>query len=64
MFQRKLIQIMSHGVNMRTERLKFTEFAGDLFTPRLAVNVISPYFLLLFIDSKICILMHFRIEHH
>lgn len=34
MFQRKEIQMTTHGVNMRVERLLHTEFAGDIFTPR------------------------------
>lgn len=34
LFQQKKIQMMIHGTNMRAERLEFTEFAGDIFTPR------------------------------
>lgn len=34
LFQKKKIQMTSHGINMRPERLKFAEFAGDIFTPR------------------------------
>lgn len=36
LFQKKKIQMTSHGVNMRAERLKYVEFAGDIFTPRLS----------------------------
>lgn len=34
LFQKKKIQMTTHGVNMRAERLKYVEFAGDIFTPR------------------------------
>lgn len=34
LFQRNKIQMTIHGVNMRVERLKHAEFAGDIFTPR------------------------------
>lgn len=34
LFQRKKIQMITHGINMRIERLKYCEFAGDIFTPR------------------------------
>lgn len=35
LFQKKKIQMMIHGINMRVERLEVAEFAGDIFTPRL-----------------------------
>lgn len=34
LFQRNKIQMTIHGANMRAERLQYTEFAGDIFTPR------------------------------
>lgn len=34
LFQRNKIQMSIHAINMRIERLKYTEFAGDIFTPR------------------------------
>lgn len=36
LFQKKKIQMMTHGINMRIERLPYTEFAGDIFTPRFS----------------------------
>lgn len=42
LFQKKKIQMTSHGVNMRAERLKYVEFAGDIFTPRLSVFLSFP----------------------
>lgn len=33
-FQHKQVQMLYHGTIMRIERLKYVEFAGDLFTPR------------------------------
>lgn len=40
LFQKKKIQMTTHGVNMRPERLKFVEFAGDIFTPRFLFSLI------------------------
>lgn len=34
LFQKKKIEMSSHGMNMRIERLMYSEFAGTLFTPR------------------------------
>lgn len=34
LFQKNKIQMTIHGINMRVERLKYGEFAGDIFTPR------------------------------
>ncbi|XP_031622981.1 uncharacterized protein LOC116340566 [Contarinia nasturtii] len=34
LFQRKQIRIATHGINMRPERLMFSDFTGSLFTPR------------------------------
>lgn len=41
LFQKKKIQMTSHGINMRPERLKFAEFAGDIFTPRFFFTLIN-----------------------
>lgn len=35
MFQKKKIQMTSHGVIMDPEQLAYVEFAGNVFTPRL-----------------------------
>lgn len=34
-FQKKKIRMASHAINMRAERLNFSDFTASVFTPRL-----------------------------
>lgn len=48
LFQKKRIRMTSHAINMRPERLLFSDFCGNIFTPRFDSDAFFKKYMLIY----------------